>query len=49
VLAGGFVVLRGRPGTPRPEVEPAQATDRAYEDALAILEEAMVNTADREG
>ena len=50
-LAGGFVVLRWMPGKPRPAAEPAQAADRAYEDEaeLAILEEAMANTADREG
>jgi predicted MFS family arabinose efflux permease len=49
VMAGGFVVLRWMPGKPRPEVEPAPTTDRAYEAELAIMEEALANTADREG
>jgi len=49
VLAGGFVVLRWMPGKPKPAAESAQDTDRVYEAELAILEEALANTADREG
>jgi EmrB/QacA subfamily drug resistance transporter len=49
VLAGGFVVLRWMPGKPRPAAEPAHAADGAYEAELAILEEALANTAEREG
>jgi MFS transporter, DHA2 family, multidrug resistance protein len=48
-LAGGFVVLRWMPGKPRPAAEPAQSGDGAYEGELAILEEALANTAEREG
>jgi MFS transporter, DHA2 family, multidrug resistance protein len=48
-LAGGFVVLRWMPGKPRPAAEPTQATDGAYEAELAILEEALANSAEREG
>jgi hypothetical protein len=54
VLTGGFVVLRWMPGRPAPVTEPvadlAQASDdRAYEAELAIMEENMLKTADREG
>jgi EmrB/QacA subfamily drug resistance transporter len=49
VLAGGFVVLRWMPGKPRPAIEPAQADDGVYEAELAILEEALANSAEREG
>jgi MFS transporter, DHA2 family, multidrug resistance protein len=48
-LAGGFVVLRWMPGKPRPAAEPARAGDGAYEPELAILEEALANSAEREG
>jgi MFS family permease len=49
-LAGGFEVLRWMPGRPA-KVRPASAaSDSAYEDELAILEEAvMLNSAEREG
>ena len=51
VLAGGFVVLRWMPGKPRPRRSrrAAAASERAYEAELAIMEENMLNTADREG
>ena len=44
-LAGGFVVLRWMPGKPRPAV----VSEDAYESELAIMEQNMLNTADREG
>jgi EmrB/QacA subfamily drug resistance transporter len=49
VLAGGFVVLRWMPGRPRPAAQAAPADGRAYDAELAILENDMLNTADREG
>jgi EmrB/QacA subfamily drug resistance transporter len=48
-LAGGFVVLRWMPGKPRPVTEPARPADGVSEAELAILEQAMLKTADREG
>ncbi|MGD0067665.1 MAG: MFS transporter, partial [Streptosporangiaceae bacterium] len=52
-LAGGFVVLRWMPGLPAKVAGPGEyvpADDGAYEDELAILEEAvMLNSAEREG
>jgi EmrB/QacA subfamily drug resistance transporter len=48
-LAGGFVVLRWMPGKPRPVAEIAAASEDAYESELAIMEQNMLNTADREG
>jgi hypothetical protein len=48
-LAGGFVVLRWMPGKPRPTAEIVAASENSYEDELAIMEEDMLNTADREG
>jgi len=49
-LAGGLVVLRWMPGRPQPVADPAQASeDRAYEAELAIMEENMLKTAEREG
>jgi EmrB/QacA subfamily drug resistance transporter len=49
VLAGGFVVLRWMPGRPRPVADAAPAGSRDYEAELAILENDMARTADREG
>jgi len=49
VLAGGFVVLRWMPGRPAPAAETAQAADGVQAAELAILEEALANTAEREG
>ncbi len=53
-LAGGFVVLRWMPGRPVPVTEPVAdpaqpGDDRAYEAELAIMEEDMLKTAEREG
>jgi EmrB/QacA subfamily drug resistance transporter len=48
VLAGGFVVLRWMPGRPRPAAQAEPAGGRAYDAELAILENDMVKTADRE-
>ena len=51
-LAGGFVVLRWMPGKARqaaPAAEPATASEGSYEAELAIMEENMLNTANREG
>ena len=48
-LAGGFVVLRWMPGKPRPVAEIAAPSEDAYESELAIMEQNMLNTADREG
>jgi EmrB/QacA subfamily drug resistance transporter len=45
-LAGGFVVLRWMPGKPKPAAEIA---GDSYESELAIMEENMLNTANREG
>jgi EmrB/QacA subfamily drug resistance transporter len=44
-LAGGFVVVRWMPGRPRPAGQPE---DRPYEGELAIMEQDMLRTADRE-
>ena len=49
VLAGGFVVLRWMPGKPRPTAEIATASEDSYESELAIMEENVLNTANREG
>ena len=49
VLVGGFVVLRWMPGKPRPAAEVAPASEESYESELAIMEENMLNTANREG
>jgi EmrB/QacA subfamily drug resistance transporter len=54
VLAGGFVVLRWMPGRPvpvtAPAADPARSEDeRAYEAELAIMEQDMLKTAEREG
>ena len=53
VLAGGFVVLRWMPGKPQPapEIAPeiSTASEASYEAELAIMEENMLNTANREG
>src|SRR5215472_15380175 len=49
VLVGGFVVLRWMPGKPRPAAEVASASEESYESELAIMEENMLNTANREG
>jgi len=49
VLAGALVVLRWMPGKPRPAAEPATASEDSYEAELAIMEQNMLNTADREG
>jgi len=46
-LAGGFVVLRWMPGRPRPEI--AAPGEGSYEAELAIMEEDMLKTAEREG
>jgi DHA2 family multidrug resistance protein-like MFS transporter len=52
-LAGGFVVLRWMPGRPRPAAqdgEPGyQDGEPGYEAELAIMEEDMLKTAEREG
>jgi len=57
-LAGGFVVLRWMPGKPKPAAAAAQgstaaevtaASEGSYESELAIMEENMLKTADREG
>ena len=45
-LAGGFVVLRWMPGRPRQAQAPA---DREHEAELAIMEQEMLQTAEREG
>jgi len=37
------------PGKPRPAAEIATASEDSYEDELAIMEENMLKTADREG
>jgi EmrB/QacA subfamily drug resistance transporter len=44
-VAGALVVVRWMPGRPRPA---AKAEDRAYESELAIMEQGMLKTADRE-
>jgi EmrB/QacA subfamily drug resistance transporter len=53
VVAGGFVVLRWMPGKPKPapEIAPeiSTASEGSYESELAIMEENMLNTANREG
>jgi EmrB/QacA subfamily drug resistance transporter len=49
VVAGGFVVLRWMPGKPKPAAEIAAASEDSYESELAIMEENMLNTANREG
>ena len=54
VLAGGLVVLRWMPGKPRPAPEKsapeiATASEGSYDAELAIMEENMLNTANREG
>jgi EmrB/QacA subfamily drug resistance transporter len=53
VVAGGFVVLRWMPGQARPaaEIAPeiATASEASYDAELAIMEENMLNTANREG
>jgi hypothetical protein len=49
VLAGGFVVLRWMPGKPKPAPEISTASEGSYESELAIMEENMLNTANREG
>jgi EmrB/QacA subfamily drug resistance transporter len=49
VMAGGFVVLRWMPGKPKPVAEIATASEGSYESELAIMEENMLNTANREG
>jgi EmrB/QacA subfamily drug resistance transporter len=49
VITGGFVVLRWMPGRPRQAAAAAAAGDRAYEAELAILEQDMLKSADREG
>jgi EmrB/QacA subfamily drug resistance transporter len=48
-LAGGFVILRWMPGKARQAAEPATASEGSYEAELAIMEEDMLNTANREG
>jgi MFS family permease len=48
-LAGGFVVLRWMPGKPRRVAEIAVASEDSYESELAIMEENVLNTANREG
>jgi EmrB/QacA subfamily drug resistance transporter len=48
-LAGGFVVLRWMPGKPAPAPEIAPVSEESYESELAIMEENMLNTANREG
>ena len=48
-LAGGFVVLRWMPGRPRPAAEITAASEGSYEAELAIMEDDMLKTADREG
>jgi EmrB/QacA subfamily drug resistance transporter len=49
VLAGGFVVLRWMPGKPKPAPEISTASEGSYESELAIMEENLLNTANREG
>jgi EmrB/QacA subfamily drug resistance transporter len=57
VLVGGLVVLRWMPGKPRPAAEVtlaasaagATASKGSYDAELAIMEENMLNTANREG
>ncbi|HTX27804.1 MAG TPA: MFS transporter [Streptosporangiaceae bacterium] len=46
--AGGLVVVRWMPGRPRPAATAERSQDRAYEDALAIMEADMLKTAERE-
>jgi DHA2 family multidrug resistance protein-like MFS transporter len=48
-LLGGFVVLRWMPGRPRPVPEITAAGEDAYRAELGIMEQDMLNTADREG
>ena len=48
-LAGGFVVLRWMPGRPRPAAEIAAASEDSYAAELGIMEQDLLNTADREG
>jgi EmrB/QacA subfamily drug resistance transporter len=47
-LTGAFVVLRWMPGRPQPTT-PAQDSEPSYEAELAIMEEDILKTADREG
>jgi hypothetical protein len=48
-LIGGFVVLRWMPGRPRPEAEISAASEGSFESELGIMEQNMLNTAEREG
>ena len=48
-LFGGFVVLRWMPGRPQQVPEIAAASEGSYGAELGIMEQDMVNTADREG
>jgi DHA2 family integral membrane protein (MFS transporter) len=45
-LVGGLVVLRWMPGRPQPA---QQSSEGGYEAELAIMEEDMLKTAEREG
>ena len=51
VLARGLVVLRWMPGKPRPATRKIRGARRedSYDAELAIMEENMLNTANREG
>jgi hypothetical protein len=48
-MAGGFVVLRWMPGRPVPAAEIAAASEDTYAAELGIMEQDMLNAADREG
>ena len=48
-MAGGFVVLRWMPGRPGPAAEIAAASEDTYAAELGIMEQDMLNAADREG
>jgi EmrB/QacA subfamily drug resistance transporter len=48
-LAGALVVLRWMPGRPRTAEAPAEAEHAGHETELAIMEQEMLQTAEREG
>ncbi len=48
-LGGGFVVLRWMPGRPRPAAEIGDAGVDSVAAELGIMEQSMLDTADREG
>ena len=47
-VAGALVVVRWMPGRARQAAPAGRAQDRDYEAELAIMEEDMLKTADRE-